>query len=87
LTTFASCDSHVAWVALGTAGWPEATYGDTEKPVGGFGIMPGFGSTLSEEDLVAVSAYERVAFGGENRDETLAACTVESAMEALAELE
>lgn len=87
LATFASCDSHVAWVALGTAAWPDPTYGDNEKPVGGFGIMPGFSSSLSDEDLVAVSAYERVAFGGESRDDTLAACTVESAAEALGELE
>jgi mono/diheme cytochrome c family protein len=87
LTTFTSCSDHVAWVALGTAAWPEATYGDVEKPVGGFGVMPGFRSSLSDEDLVAVTAYERVAFGGESREETLEMCTVELAMEALGELE
>jgi mono/diheme cytochrome c family protein len=87
LTTFSSCADHVAWVSLGTAGWPDGTYGDSEKPVGGFGVMPGFGSSLSDEDRVAVAAYERVAFGGETRDDTLDMCTVESAAEAMGELE
>lgn len=83
LATFSSCADHVAWVALGTAGWPDATYGDNEKAVGGFGVMPGFGTSLGEQDLVAVAAYERVAFGGETREDTLAMCTVESTTEAM----
>jgi len=68
--TFGSCSDHVAWVALGTAGFQEAgiaTYGDNEKPVGGAGVpMPGFEGVISEQDLIAVSLYERVAFGGED---------------------
>jgi mono/diheme cytochrome c family protein len=87
LETFESCDTHVTWVALGTAGWPDATYGDNNTAVGGFGVMPGFATSLSDEDLVAVAAYERVTFGGESREETLSMCTVESALEALGELE
>lgn len=56
---------HVAWVALGTASWPDPTYGVTARPVGGVGVMPGFGETLSEEELASVVVYERVAFGGQ----------------------
>lgn len=59
------CATHVEWVALGSSAWPEATYGALEKPVGGAGVMPGFGSRLSPEELAAVVLYERVAFGGE----------------------
>ena len=55
---------------MGTAGFQEAgiaTYGDNEKPVGGAGVpMPGFEGVISEQDLIAVSLYERVAFGGED---------------------
>jgi hypothetical protein len=62
--TFGACDSHIQWVALATPGWPEASYGDTAKPVGGGGFMPGFENVLSESDLASVSLYERVQFGG-----------------------
>jgi hypothetical protein len=68
LATFPSgqCEAHVEWVRLGTAGWPDPTYGATNKPVGGSGaLMPGFG-TLTETELRAVVLYERVAFGGED---------------------
>ncbi|HSG78962.1 MAG TPA: hypothetical protein VLD62_05220 [Acidimicrobiia bacterium] len=68
LATFPSgqCEAHVDWVRLGSAGWPEPTYGATNKPVGGSGaLMPGFGN-LTETDLRSVVLYERVAFGGED---------------------
>lgn len=58
-------DGHIAWVTTGTNGWPEPTYGATGKPVGGVGVMPGFGDALTEEEIAAVVLYERVAFGGE----------------------
>lgn len=68
LATFPSgqCGDHIAWVTIGTAGWPDPTYGATGKPVGGVGLMPGFGSQLSEEELASVALYERVQFGGED---------------------
>jgi mono/diheme cytochrome c family protein len=60
-----SCEDQVEWVRLGSAGWPEPTYGATAKPVGGSGaVMPAFGTALSEEELRAVVLYERVQFGG-----------------------
>ncbi len=66
LVTFSACNDHVEWVAIGTNDWPDATYGDTAKPAGGGGVMPGYQNSLSFEEIAAVSLYERVAFGGED---------------------
>jgi mono/diheme cytochrome c family protein len=63
LTTWADYRDHLAWVRLGDAGWPAATYGDTNKPKGAG--MPGFDSgQLTDEELAQVVLYERSAFGG-----------------------
>lgn len=77
LTVFGACTDHIEWVDLATPGFQAAgrgTYGDTNKPVGGFGVMPGFGSSLSPEQLAAVSAFERVRFGGQDPDAALTDC-------------
>jgi mono/diheme cytochrome c family protein len=77
VTTFGSCADHIEWVSLGTSGFQgegRATYGDTDKPVGGAGEMPPFGASLTEEQLAAVVAFERVRFGGADPTETLADC-------------
>jgi mono/diheme cytochrome c family protein len=77
LSTFPqdSCSTQVEWIALGTTGWPESTYGANEKPVGGSGaVMPGFESSLSSEEMAAVALYERVAFGGQELDAALLDC-------------
>jgi mono/diheme cytochrome c family protein len=68
------CDQHTEWIRLGTPGWPDPTYGANDKPVGGFGIMPGFGSNLTDDELAAVALYERVQFGGESLDAALTDC-------------
>lgn len=60
-----SCLDHVLWVDVGTAGWDGPTYGAIDKPVGAFGVMPGFGFGFTEEELKQVSLYERVTFGGQ----------------------
>lgn len=75
LATFpaGSCDTHIEWVRVGTAGWPEPTYGATDKPVGGFGLMPAF-SSMTDEQLASVSLYERVAFGGQSLEEAEVDC-------------
>lgn len=73
--TFSACADHVEWVSLGSAGFREAgrsTYGDTGKQV--TQGMPPFGGSLSEEQLAAVVAFERVRLGGANADEVLADC-------------
>jgi hypothetical protein len=76
LVTFpaGSCSDHVAWVSEGTSGWPESTYGATDKPVGGVGLMPGFSTSLTEEQIAQVALYERVAFGGQDLAEAEADC-------------
>ena len=60
-----SCAEQIEWTQLGTAGWPDPTYGATNKPVGGFGLMPGFGGRLTDEQVAAVSLFNRVEFGGQ----------------------
>jgi mono/diheme cytochrome c family protein len=77
LSTFpeGQCDAQIEWIALGTAGWPDPTYGATNKPVGGSGaVMPGFEGTLTPEEIAAVTLYERVAFGGQSLDSALVDC-------------
>jgi hypothetical protein len=66
LQTFSSCTDHIAWVTTGSNNWPDPTYGDTKKPVLGYSgaAMPGFGGTLTDQEIAAVVLYERVAFGG-----------------------
>jgi mono/diheme cytochrome c family protein len=68
-----SCSDHIEWVRLGTAGWPDPTYGATDKPVGGFGLMPAFGS-MDDEQLASVALYERVQFGGQTLEEAEIDC-------------
>ncbi|MEX1037682.1 MAG: c-type cytochrome [Acidimicrobiia bacterium] len=78
LTVFGSCADHSEWVALATAGLQaagESTYGDTNKPLGGFGApMPGFANSLTDEQIAAVSAFERVRFGGQDPEAALIDC-------------
>jgi mono/diheme cytochrome c family protein len=76
LVTFpsGSCSDHAAWVGLGTSGWPESTYGATDKPVGGVGLMPSFEASLTEDQIAQVALYERVAFGGQDLAEAEADC-------------
>ena len=73
LLTFPELDDHVAWVAEGSAlvGGAGNPYGSPDRPGGprisgseGYGQMPGFGGALSEEELIAVSRYEREVLSG-----------------------
>ena len=76
LATFpaGSCSEQVEWITLGTAGWPDATYGANNKPVGGFGLMPAFGTTLDPQQIAEVALYERVQFGGQDLADAQADC-------------
>jgi len=72
LTTFGACEDHVEWVTLGSPGFEaQGSYGDTNKPVNGG--MPAH-AALTDEQLAAVAAFERVRFGGANPEETLVDC-------------
>ncbi len=54
---------HLAWVRLGDAGWPGATYGANNRPKNTG--MPAFDEgQLSDEELAQIVLYERAAFGG-----------------------
>jgi hypothetical protein len=55
-------------VRLGSEGWPAATYGANEKPVGGVGQMPPF-TTLTDQQIAEVVLHER-QLGGEDVAET-----------------
>ncbi|MFP5333328.1 MAG: c-type cytochrome, partial [Acidimicrobiia bacterium] len=73
---FTSCLDHLEWVRLGTNGFREqgiATYGDLAKPVGGGGVMPGF-TSLTDEQLASVVAFERIRFGGADPNQTFIDC-------------
>jgi mono/diheme cytochrome c family protein len=65
LETWPDYRDHMAWVRLGSTGWPTAVYGanDTNK-AGGMPPHPG----MSDEELAQVVLYERVAFGGLTED-------------------
>jgi hypothetical protein len=81
LQTFSACSDHTQWVTLGTLNWPDATYGDTGKPVGGGGVMSGYEGQLSATEIAAVSLYERVAFGGQDIAEAEESCGLVAAAE------
>lgn len=75
LNTWPSCVDQMEWIALGSEGWKKAhgpTYGanhtEITKP------MPGHADTLSDEEIAAVAAFERVEYGGGDADTELAAC-------------
>ena len=75
LTTFGACEDHELWVTLGSTGWRDQVgpnYGDTNKPV--TQGMPAFAGSLTEEQIAAVAAFERVRFGGATPDEALVDC-------------
>lgn len=74
MTVFSSCQDHIEWVTLGADGFRaqgRQTYGDTQRPVS---AMPAFGGRLSEEQIAAVVAFERVRFGGGDRDQVGVDC-------------
>jgi hypothetical protein len=68
METFPDWRDQAAWIRLGTDNWPAATYGATEKPVGGGGKMPGW-PTLTDEAIAQVILHER-ELGGEDVAET-----------------
>jgi hypothetical protein len=73
-----SCTDHVSWIALGTAKWPDATYGANNTALGASGAaMPGFEDRLTPEELASVVIYERVAFGGQSLADAETDCGVD----------
>ena len=73
LLTFPNIDDQIEWVSEGSAlvGGAGNPYGDPGRPggqevsgSGGFGQMPAFGGSLSEEEIRAVVRYEREVLSG-----------------------
>ena len=64
METWPDWRDHAAWVRLGSEGWPAATYGATQKPVGGVGTMPAW-PTLTDQQIAEVVLHER-ELGGED---------------------
>jgi mono/diheme cytochrome c family protein len=82
IETFSAWEDQVEWVTVGSADWPEATYGDNAKPVQGVGIMPGFGADhgdydYTEEEILLVVRYEREVIAEHGCEPTLAEATGE----------
>ncbi len=73
LETWPEWQDHVEWVTLGSAGWPESTYGSQGKPVQGG--MPGQEGSLTEEEILLVVRYEREMLGGGEPEPDLVAAT------------
>ncbi|MCC6224845.1 MAG: hypothetical protein IT195_00385 [Microthrixaceae bacterium] len=68
---FATVADQLYWVMEGTDGFKAAgiaTYGTSNKAVGGAGNMPGWKS-LTAEELISVVRYERETLSGEEMDE------------------
>lgn len=73
LTTFGTCTDHIEWVTGGSSAFTgQGSYGDTNKPVNGG--MPAFGGSLNADQIAAVTAFERVRFGGDDSDTALVDC-------------
>ena len=75
INTFGSCEDHVEWVVQGSQGFRAmglSSYGDTGKQIAGG--MPGFSGSLTDEQIAAVVAFERVRFGGADADAVLSDC-------------
>jgi mono/diheme cytochrome c family protein len=64
LKTWPDWRDHAAWVRLGTANWPSATYGTQKKPKAGLGQMPSWGS-LTDQQIADVVIHERQLSGAD----------------------
>lgn len=65
IETFSSCDDHKQWVSLGSQRFKSEvgpTYGDGGKEI--TGVMPEFSTSLTNEEIARVAAYERHQFAG-----------------------
>lgn len=80
LKTFADPLAMAHWIAFGAqqGARPDGTYGDKKRPGGPMnintlpGAMPAFGTTLSPEELAAVTIYVRQELsGGDPKDDKL----------------
>ncbi|MGH9149660.1 MAG: c-type cytochrome, partial [Acidimicrobiales bacterium] len=62
LATFPNEADHIEWVKTGSGGVRGQTYGSGSRVA--TGGMPGFADSLSEEEIIAVVAFERQRLAG-----------------------
>lgn len=76
-STFPSCADHIEWVTLGSNRWKDI-HGDTRGTTAAAveGGMPSHEEILSADEIALVAAFERIAYGGQAEDATLADCGV-----------
>lgn len=67
VATWPDYRDHLAWVMLGSDGWPSSTYGADESPKKGG--MPPFGNQLDEQQLAQVVLHERMLAGEDVSEE------------------
>jgi mono/diheme cytochrome c family protein len=75
LSTWPSCADHQRWIALGSEGWKAEvgpTYGANDLEI--TKVMPGQSDSLTEREIAAVAAFERVEYGGGEVDAVLEDC-------------
>src|SRR5439155_16689287 len=66
-----------AWVHVGAANWPGDSYGAEQRSKAKLaGVMPGFGTQLTDEEILLLVRYEREVLSGVPADDTLDALTV-----------
>lgn len=65
IETFSSCDDQMQWISLGSQRFMSEvgpTYGDQDTEI--TGVMPGFSTSLTKEEIARVAAFERHEFAG-----------------------
>lgn len=75
LTTFSRCEGQIEWITLGSERYRAEigpAYGDGDKEI--TGIMPEFGTSLTEIEIARVAAFERHQFGGAAAEKALDDC-------------
>lgn len=75
IETFSSCDDQKQWISLGSDRFDSEvgpTYGDQEKEI--TGVMPEFSTSLTDEEIARVAAYERHEFAGATQTAVSESC-------------
>jgi mono/diheme cytochrome c family protein len=79
IATWPDFKDHIRWVHLGSANWPDPTYGAQKKPIGSGG-MPAFGANqagakLTDLQIALIVRYERETLSGHAPEPDLVAIT------------
>lgn len=75
IETFSSCDDQMRWISLGSGRFESEvgpTYGDQDTEI--TGVMPEFSTSLTEEEIARVAAFERHEFAGATQTEAAEEC-------------